>query len=161
MILLCGIPSETPMRLVRDHLDALGAKYVVFNQRNVADCEIQFEVNRGQVIGRLRLGKETHSLDTFRAIYTRLMDDRSLPELAEAPPDSPARNYCRGFHDVLNHWMEMPALRGRSTPLTRTICAHSQRSIPGIRISSSFRIPSEPTCRRGCLRTMSLSNPAL
>jgi hypothetical protein len=111
MILLCGIPSETPMRLVRDRLDALGAVYAVFNQRHFADCELQFEVSRGEVGGRLKLGTSVHSLRDFRAIYTRLMDDRSLPELAGESTDSPKHKYCRSFHDTLNHWMEFsPAL---------------------------------------------------
>lgn len=106
MILLCGIPSETPLRMVREHLDTLGARYLVFNQRHVADCDIHFEIDCGQVSGELRLGRTRHSLPTFGAIYARLMDDRSMPELEGEPPDSPARQHSRGFHDALNHWME-------------------------------------------------------
>lgn len=107
MILLCGIPSETPLRMVREHLDALDANYLVFNQRQVADCDIRFEIDCGRVSGELRLGRGVHSLRTFGAIYARLMDDRFMPELESEPPDSPARQHNRGFHDALNHWMEV------------------------------------------------------
>ena len=93
--------------MVREHLDALDANYLVFNQRRVADCDIRFEIDCGRVSGELRLGRGVHALSTFGAIYARLMDDRSMPELDSEPPDSPARQHSRGFHDALNHWMEM------------------------------------------------------
>ena len=38
MILLCGIPSEPPLRLVAERLEAAGAQAVMFNQRRFADC---------------------------------------------------------------------------------------------------------------------------
>jgi hypothetical protein len=107
VILLCGIPSETPLRLVRNRLDACGGQYAVFNQRRFADCEIAFDVDQGTIKGDLKLGEQVHSLESFGAIYARLMDDRSLPELADEAPESPAARYCRGFHDALNHWMEI------------------------------------------------------
>jgi glutathione synthase/RimK-type ligase-like ATP-grasp enzyme len=93
--------------MVRERLDAFGARYAVFNQRKFAECEIGFEVDRGKVTGELKLGDCTYPLDSFQAIYARLMDDRSLPELADEAPDSPAQRYCRSFHDALNHWMEI------------------------------------------------------
>ena len=111
MILLCGIPSETPLRLVQQRLDDANASYVMFNQRNFESCEIAFEVSHGCISGRLRLGPESYRLEDFTAVYTRLMDDRCLPELADQPEGSPLRVYCRGFHDALTRWMELaPAL---------------------------------------------------
>jgi len=139
VILICGIPSETPMRLVRDRLDALGASYVVFNQRHFGECEITFEVASGAVSGRLRLGSRVHSLDDFGAIYTRLMDDRSLPEVVEAT-ESSKRDYCRGFHDTLNHWMEISA----ATVINRYVPMGSNSSKPyqtQLIRAQGFRIP--------------------
>jgi hypothetical protein len=37
MILLCGIPSETPLAMVAQQLTGLGAPFVMFNQRRFAD----------------------------------------------------------------------------------------------------------------------------
>lgn len=107
MILLCGIPSETPLRLVRERLEDSGAEYVMFNQRHFANCEIHFEIERGDVTGELRVGEQVYSLRAFRAIYSRMMDDRNLPELATEAPDSEGRKYCRSFHDALTRWMEI------------------------------------------------------
>ena len=119
MILLCGIPSETPLRMVRERLDDLGARYVLFNQRDFANSRISFAVDRGQVRGELQIADRSYSLASFHAVYTRLMDDHSLPEIQSEAPDSPLRIRCRGFHEALNRWIEIsPALVvNRCTPM--------------------------------------------
>jgi hypothetical protein len=111
MILVCGIPSETPLRMVTSRLEEQGAPFVLFNQREFAGCEICFEVSDAQVTGELRIGDRTYKLQDFTAVYPRMMDDRFLPELSSEPPGSSPRNYCRSFHDTLMRWMEIaPAL---------------------------------------------------
>lgn len=111
MILVCGIPSETPLRMVTSRLEELGVPFVLFNQREFAKCEIWFEVRGPEITGELRIGGRTYKLQDFTGIYPRMMDDRFLPELSSEPPDSSLRNYCRSFHDTLMRWMEIaPAL---------------------------------------------------
>jgi hypothetical protein len=107
MILLCGIASETPLCMVRERLDKLKAHYVMLDQRDFARSEIYFEIAQGKVMGRLRIGEAIYPLEDFGAIYTRLMDDRCLPELNPEPPNSALRRYCRGFHETLTRWMEI------------------------------------------------------
>jgi glutathione synthase/RimK-type ligase-like ATP-grasp enzyme len=111
MILLCGIPSETPLRMVTDRLDDRNASYILLNQRDFANCSIHFDVADGQVTGELRIGDTVHKLEGFRAAYSRLMDDRCLPELAAEPEDSPLRIRCRAFHDTLIRWLEISPAR--------------------------------------------------
>lgn len=53
------------------------------------------------------MGTQSYRLEDFTAVYTRLMDDRCLPELANQPEGSPLRVYCRGFHDALTRWTEL------------------------------------------------------
>ncbi len=111
MILVCGIPSETPLRMVTSRLEEMGAPFVLFNQRQFANCDIWFEVRHEEIGGELRIGEHTYKLQEFDAVYPRMMDDRLLPELSDEPPDSSLRNYCRSFHDTLLRWMEIaPAL---------------------------------------------------
>ncbi len=111
MILLCGIPSETPLRMVTSRLEELGIPFVLFNQREFANCEIWFEVQDAQVAGELRIGDQTYKLQDFTGVYPRMMDDRFLPELSSEPAGSSVRNYCRSLHDTLMRWMEIaPAL---------------------------------------------------
>jgi hypothetical protein len=111
MILLCGIPSETPMRMVREQLAALGAETILFNQRNFARTAISYEVGDTGVSGTLRLDAREIPLVDIGAVYVRMMDDRALPELRGLPDAAPERAYCRGVHDALTRWIEIaPAL---------------------------------------------------
>lgn len=120
MILIAGIPSETPIAMVRQRLDDAGVPYVMLNQRDFASADIAFEVWNGRVTGRLELPGASYRLEDFHAIYTRLMDDRSLPELRHEPPDSLMRRHCRGFHEALTRWMEIsPAIvMNRCAPMS-------------------------------------------
>ena len=97
MILLCGIPSETPLRLVARLAQEQDAAFVIFNQRDFANCAIRFEVGSGEVTGELQIGSSTYRLEDFRAAYPRMMDDRCLPELSGEPDNSPLRGSAVHF----------------------------------------------------------------
>lgn len=120
MILLCGIPSESPMALVREALDELGARYVLFNQRRFADAEFDFEIHGGRADGRFRLGGDLYALSEFKAVFPRMMDDRFLPELSGEPDSSPKRRACRALHDAIHRWTEVADARvvNRSGPMS-------------------------------------------
>src|SRR5262249_39691258 len=105
MILLCGIPSESPLRMVSECLGGAGTAYTMLNQRSFASSEISFDVDRGQCGGVLETGGVRYDLGEFSAVYTRMMDDRNLPELRGEPAQSALRSYCRSFHDALTRWM--------------------------------------------------------
>jgi glutathione synthase/RimK-type ligase-like ATP-grasp enzyme len=107
MILLAGIPSETPLQMVARRLEDLNADFLVLNQRDFVDSDIWFEVHGESVAGELRVGGKTWPLENFRAAYPRLMDDRCLPEFEDEPEDSAVRTHCRAFHDTLTRWMEI------------------------------------------------------
>ncbi len=107
MILLCGIPSESPLHMVTKQLETLGAEFAFFNQRKFDDCGISFDVSASGAMGELRLEGQRYPLSEIRGIYTRLMDDRDLPELQGEPEDSGRRRRCRRLHDVLTQWMEV------------------------------------------------------
>jgi len=120
MILLCGIPSETPLRMVRERIEAAGGEYVMMNQRDFAECAIEFEIGAGGVSGELRIKDRRYRLEEFHAVYQRLMDDHCLPELEPEPPASPLRTHCRAFHDTLTRWLEISPARviNRCAPMT-------------------------------------------
>lgn len=119
MILLCGIPSESPVRLVRQALEELGYPYVLFNQRLFAQLHMNFEIATGQLNGSLIIDHQHIPLQEIVGVYTRLMDDQSLPEVATLPTDAPARLRCRALHDTLSRWIELTPARvvNRSQPM--------------------------------------------
>jgi glutathione synthase/RimK-type ligase-like ATP-grasp enzyme len=57
------------------------------------------------------VGHLTHRLEDIAGAYTRLMDDRILPELEGEAPTSPARVACRELHDTLYRWLEITPAR--------------------------------------------------
>jgi hypothetical protein len=111
MILLAGIPSETPLAMVRAELDRLGAPCFLFNQRRFAEMDMDFEISAGgRVTGWISNGHRFR-LEDFQGVYTRLMDDQILPELASEPPQSPRRRHCRSLHEALTRWCEISPAR--------------------------------------------------
>jgi glutathione synthase/RimK-type ligase-like ATP-grasp enzyme len=111
MILLCGIPSESPLALVRQGLDELDKPYVLLNQRNFKIMQITLEVDGKETRGELRLNGDRYSLDDFTGVFTRLMDYNHLPELKDAPSDDPQRQRCRNLFDTLTRWAEITPAR--------------------------------------------------
>jgi hypothetical protein len=107
MILLCGIPSEPPMRMVIDRLRASRADFLLFNQREFAACKIDCEVTDGEVAGVFSCGDQKRALASFQSVFTRLMDDRYLPELTGEAADSTRCRQCRGLHETLLRWTEI------------------------------------------------------
>ena len=107
MILLCGIPTESPLEMVAQELRNLSVPFVWFNQRLFAAADITFEISADQVLGQLALEGRSYRLEEFSGVYTRLMDDRLLPELRNEPVHSPLRRSCRALHDTLMHWCEV------------------------------------------------------
>jgi hypothetical protein len=111
MILLCGIPTETPMALVRDALDGDGTRYVVLNQRKFASMKMSLDIQGGKPSGKLQLNGDSYSVDEFTGVFTRLMDYHFLPELQDAPADAPELKFCCNLFETLTRWAEISPAR--------------------------------------------------
>lgn len=111
MILLCGIPTETPIALVREALDSNGASYVVLNQRKFSTMKMSLQISGGKPSGRLQLNGDSYSVDEFTGVFTRLMDYHHLPELKDEPADSPQLKFCCNLFDTLTRWAEISTAR--------------------------------------------------
>jgi hypothetical protein len=111
MIILFGIPSETPVVMVREALERIKVPVLMFNQRRFDEARVEFQVSGGEVTGVLQLGREKHALEAVVGAYLRPMDDRLLPELADTPADAPRRLHCAAVHDVFGGWCEISPAR--------------------------------------------------
>lgn len=111
MILLCGIPSESPLAMVRNALAEMGVSHLVFNQRHFATMQFDFEISQSCVTGKLTLDGEQYYLDKIIGVYTRMMDEQSLPEVRCLAPHSAELQRCRNLHDALLRWMEITSAR--------------------------------------------------
>jgi glutathione synthase/RimK-type ligase-like ATP-grasp enzyme len=116
MILLCGIPSESPLSMVLGALQQLKAHHFIFNQRNTPKMSLDFELRDGKADGVVEYGDETYWLHDFQGAYVRLMDDRFLPELKGEANDSQLSSHSRSLHASLNNWLEVADARVVSRP---------------------------------------------
>jgi len=114
MILLCGIPTEPPIRLVTEAAEECGCEYVMFNQRMAESTDICLEIISGKVDGILKIGSSKWSLRDFSGVYMRMMDYQDLPE------NKPSRQGIHNpeqvlhsalLHNVFNNWLEMADCR--------------------------------------------------
>lgn len=140
MILLCGIPSEPPLAMVREALATLGVPTVVFNQRDFAHARFGFELLANQISGNLSVGNGNHRLEDITGVYMRMIEDEALPEIRNLPPHASERRYCRNLHDALIHWLEItPA---RVVNRCRPMCSNSSKPYQAQLIAQhGFSIP--------------------
>lgn len=108
MILLCGIPTETPLALVGERLTALRNidEVVVLNQRHVRTNGIEYQITNDGISGKLIVDGRSYDLSCIRAVYLRLIDHRQFPELVDEPEQSPLRHRAELFHQAFIDWTE-------------------------------------------------------
>jgi hypothetical protein len=150
MVLLCGIPTESPLLLVRDRLDAMGEPYLMLSQRRFAEIPFRFRIGNGCVTGEVVIDRRAYALEDIVGVYTRLMDFRSLPELAEESEGAAPRVLAREWHDAVSRWCEVTPARvvNRTAPM-------------GSNASKPFQ--AQPVTRRGFLtpETLVTNDPDL
>jgi glutathione synthase/RimK-type ligase-like ATP-grasp enzyme len=119
MVLLCGIPTESPLLLVRDRLDDMGTPFLVLSQRRFAQIPFRFRISDGCVTGEVVIDRRTYPLEDFFGVYTRLMDFRSLPEVSGEPAGSAVWALAHDWHDAVSRWLEVSPARvvNRSAPM--------------------------------------------
>lgn len=141
MILLCGIPSESPLALVRDELERLREPYALFNQRRWEEAELIFELDRGAQSGFIRIGAARWALEEVHGVYTRLMNEQLLPELKREPDGSQRRRCCRALHETLAEWYEIAPGRvvNRARPQGSNFSKPYQAQL--IAAASGFAVP--------------------
>jgi hypothetical protein len=119
MILLCGIPSEAPLALVRQQLEELNVHYVLLDQQSLGDIEVEFGFTNGSVTGELEIADKRYPLEGFNGVYTRLMESDSVLPEDEREDDALKRLHRLAVYDTLLAWLEVSPARvvNRSTPM--------------------------------------------
>jgi glutathione synthase/RimK-type ligase-like ATP-grasp enzyme len=108
MILVCGIPSESPVELVLAAAVRQNVDVGLFNQRRCATASIDVDIDsHGVTHGRLALAPDTVDLDDVTGVYLRTMDHRYLPELRALPALHRDRIHADDLHADLVAWTEI------------------------------------------------------
>ncbi|BCL34256.1 RimK family alpha-L-glutamate ligase [Nostoc sp. MS1] len=110
LILLWGLPEDSPLAAVYSELMSLGVPTVLLNQRDILDTEIEMSVGE-TVQGVIRTRQHTIDLSTVTAAYIRPYDSRRLPQIEQAGVNSLAWQHAIAFDDTFLCWTEItPAL---------------------------------------------------
>ncbi len=114
MILVAGIPSEAPLRLVIESAESGGVPHVVFNQRESGRTEICLDIRDGAVDGTIRIRETDYGLNAFSGVYVRMMDARDLPEerlRAREEPTGGAGSRTDLLYEAFADWLEVAPCR--------------------------------------------------
>lgn len=112
MVLIWGIPSETPVRRLLDELEVLGEPYVAVSQRHFADTQLELTLDpEGNLGGTLRYQEQRYALADMQGVYLRLVDDAVLPEYQQLPPNDPLRAHAAQLIQRLSLWAEWSGCR--------------------------------------------------
>jgi hypothetical protein len=106
VILLWGLPGDTPLALVRAALDRRGAPVAFVDQRRALETEIDLIVD-GTLCGEVRAAQQSVLLSDVTAAYLRPYSSTTLPEVERAGRFSPTWQHAVGLDDVLTAWADL------------------------------------------------------
>lgn len=119
MILLLGIPSESPMEMVAEAALDRGTPFAVFNQRQAAHCDLRVQITEGVLSGEFVIGGQAIPFHEITGVYNRMMDWNDLPEMAPGgksalTPEAKAK--VLHLHQAINEWLEIAECRILNRP---------------------------------------------
>ncbi len=126
MILLCGIPNDSPLLLLADALEEAGYDYILLNQRQFSQLAIRYEWIGGELVGELQIDRQLYPLQGITGIYNRAMNHDTLPEYQCLPPNDPMRLTAARFTEGILGWIDMATCR----VLNRSYAMSSNSSKP-------------------------------
>jgi glutathione synthase/RimK-type ligase-like ATP-grasp enzyme len=106
MILLWGLPGDTPMSQVHCALKQLDQPVFFFDQRELLASELALRI-ADQIEGTLRIGQRVIELSDVDAVYMRLYSTDQLPGLRDLDRNSPAVAHANAVVEALTSWTEL------------------------------------------------------
>ncbi len=119
MILIAGIPTESPVRLVIEAAEAAGVPYVVFDQHHAHTYDLALGCLSNTPGGWIRIDGQEFDLSEFDGVYLRIMDYHSLPERREGSLQFVGREAAdKSFliHQHFLHWSDVARCRIMNRP---------------------------------------------
>lgn len=112
-VLVWGVPSESPVRMVAEALAAIDADLVSIGP-SAEDVEVDLGIDSASEFdGYLRVGARRLSWQQLTGVYVRPVEPELDPRLRALPAGSPAVARARGVHQALIAFTEEAARRGR------------------------------------------------
>lgn len=104
------------MLLVTTKLEELGYPYQIWNQRRVENCQLDYAIEGGTVVGAMTIDGIQTNLEDITGVYVRMIDDDQLPEIKNLPPTAPERKHSRAMHEALLLWLDVTSARVANRP---------------------------------------------
>lgn len=145
MILLCGIPTEPPLRYVIEAAEHDGLDFALFNQRDSPYTELAVGIADGQITGSIRLREDVFALEEFTGTYLRLMQWQQLPEnqpSRSGGTDPQQFERSRLLHECLIDWTELTA--GRVLNRMSATASNASKPFQALHIAAAG-FPTIPT----------------
>ena len=106
LILLWGLATENPLRLVYEELQRVNARTRLVDQREVLATEVNLSVG-SDVSGSVVTRDQKIDLGEVTAAYIRPYDSRLLPVVSRAGPESREWKHALMLDDTLSSWAEV------------------------------------------------------
>jgi glutathione synthase/RimK-type ligase-like ATP-grasp enzyme len=106
MILLWGLPGDSPLAQVRSALCRREATVAFVDQRDVLETEVELRVD-GTVQGMVRTPDQVVPLDQVTAAYVRPYSSAQLPAVERAGPFSAAWQHAVSIDDAMTSWADL------------------------------------------------------
>lgn len=102
MILLYGIPEDSPISLVRDHLNRAGAHFHFLDHRDIFNSKIEYTLDKKQVVHTtLYAPGATIDFSEVTAAYTRPYNFMDYPAMEGKTINDPIAIAAMGFESQL------------------------------------------------------------
>lgn len=109
--MLWGILTDPPLLAVLESLQQGRAPFILVDQSNYPDVELELGVSGRNVSGCLRVARQKIRLECIDAAFVRPQDLRTLPDMVECGRQGPAWQHALTVEDELLSWAEItPAL---------------------------------------------------
>lgn len=151
MILVTGIASEPPVKMVTDAAEKAGIPFILFNQRKAHLYDLSLKFSQNSFTAFLQVDGKEYSLNELAGLYVRMMDHRLLPELKKGVFNYAGENHAAKslvIHQRLLQWMEIATCRifnkpsdmlsNLSKPYQSQLIAESGFKVPRTCITTSM-----------------------
>lgn len=105
MVLLCGLPTETPFDLLADALEEKGVQFEIFSPRAMDNFYLYYEIRNGKTYGELACKEISIDLSTVSGVYNRIVDFSMTPEYRMLDPQSESYLKLRSSTTSFFNWL--------------------------------------------------------
>jgi RimK-like ATP-grasp domain len=104
MILLWGVPGDSPLDAVYWELEQSGAKVALLDQKAIRQTALEIQVN-SKISGMLISDQATVNLSEVTAVYFRPYDTGKVPDVAKAGVGSEIWRHAHHIEESLVNWL--------------------------------------------------------